>query len=114
MHLGCLTPIRSLSLTLGSLPLSRRALLLLSLLRLNRQIRRACRRILAELRVMRALVDRFERTLDPSARRRLLALPPTSGTFALARLRWCTEDIHILLMELTRRASEFPRDTGHH
>jgi hypothetical protein len=99
----CLTPVSSQS---------RRALL-------SRQIRRARRRVLPNL-VMRALVDRFKRTLDDdaSARRRLLPLS-ASGTlaFALPRLLllwWCTEYIHLLLMELTRRAAELPRDTRHH
>jgi hypothetical protein len=103
VYSGCLTPI-----SLPQRPQSRCAFL-------SRQIRRAHRRILPDLE-MRALIDRFERTLDDdaSARRSLLPLP-ASGTlaFAFARLlllRWGTEYIYLLLMELTRRAAELPRD----
>jgi len=85
---------------------------------LSRQFRRVRRRILPD--PMRALVDWFERTLDDdaSARRRLLPLP-ASGTLAfplaqLLLLRWRTEDIYLLRMQLTRRAAELPRDTRRH
>jgi len=103
---------RRLSTPIRSLPLPQSRAQLLSL---NRQIRRARRRILPELRVvMRALVDRFERTLDTSTRHGLLALPSsTCGTLALARLWRRTEDIRLLLMELTGRAPELPRNTAH-
>src|ERR1700761_201098 len=101
VYSGCLTPISSQSC---------RALL-------SSQIRRARRHILPDQ--MRAFVDWFERTLDDDAARRRLLPLPASGTlaFPLPRrllLRWPTEDIHLLLMQLTRRTAKLPRDTRHY
>ena len=76
-------------------------------------IRHVRRHILPDLRVLRALADQIECTLRPDAHCRLLAFP-ASGTFTLPLLpQRNTKDAHLLLMQLTRRESEFPWH-GHH